>query len=176
VSSKWYQSEVQVGELERHGCDKIWKDPAVENDNPDIALQRFLMEVSKDDTVVATRLASVANSAPDLLQLLEKIQKKGAFFRSVAEPWADTRGESGARVIETVRGMIDFGIAIADVESRVEEQRPKTFGVSRGRPQKLAEQEQNEAISLLKLGKSAAEISRVLGVSRSTISRLKKEM
>ncbi|GAB5509101.1 MAG: recombinase family protein [Hyphomicrobiales bacterium] len=176
VSAKWYQSELQVSELQSLGCDRIWKDSPLENEDPDQALKSFLKEVSKGDTVVATRLASVANSAPDLLQLVEKIRKKGAHFRSIAEPWADTSAEGGERVIETIRGIIDFEIAVADAESRVEENRPEAFGVSPGRPQKLAKRQKQEAFALLKIGKSAAEISRVLGVSRSTISRLKKKM
>jgi len=175
VSAKWYQSEIQVSELEKQGCDKIWKDSILENEDPDKALKSFLKEVSKGDTVVATRLASVANSAPDLLILLEKIHKKGASFRSIAEPWANTNTEGGERVIQTIRCMIYFGIAVADAESREEENRPKVFGVLPGRPKKLAEQQKQEAMSLLKMGKSAAEVSRMLGVSRSTISRLKKE-
>ena len=176
VSAKWYQSKIQVSELERLGCDKVWKESILENENPDKALKDFLKEISKGDTVVATRLASVANSAPDLLQLLEKIRKRGAHFRSIAEPWADTNSNGGERVIDTIRGIIDFEIAVADAESRVEESRPQTFGVSPGRPQKLTKLQRQEAISLLKIGKSAAEVSRTLSVSRSTISRLRKEI
>lgn len=176
VSTKWYQSEIQVSELERQGCDKIWKEAILEDEHPDKALKKFLSQVSKGDTVVATRLTSVAHSPAELLQLMEKIQKKGAYFRSIAEPWADTSAQGGAQIIDTIRGMIDFEIAIADAESRVEENRPQTFGLSPGRPQKLKEQRRLQAISLLKIGKSAAEISRVLGVSRSTISRLRKKM
>lgn len=175
VSAKWYQSEVQVSELEKQGCDKIWKDSILENEDPDKALTKFLKEVSKGDTVVATRLSSVAQSAPDLLRLLEQIHKKGAYFRSLAEPWADTNSEGGQRVLDTIRGIIDFEIALADAENRIETNRPKAFGVSPGRPQKLTEQKRHEAISLLKIGKSAAEVSRMLGVSRSTISRLRKD-
>ncbi len=176
VSTKWYQSEVQISELEKQGCDKIWKDSILENEHPDETLSRFLNEVSKGDTVVATRLTSVAQSPADLLRLLERIHKKGAYFRSLAEPWVDTNSEGGQRVIDTIRGIIDFEIAIADAESRVEENRPRSFGVSAGRPQKLSEHQRQEAISLLRIGKSAAEVSRMLNVSRSTISRLKKEM
>lgn len=175
VSAKWYQSEVQISELEKQGCDKIWKESVLEVESPEKALSKFLKEVSKGDTVVATRLTSVAQSAPDLLSLLEQIHKKGAYFRSLAEPWADTNLEGGDRVIETIRGLIDFEIAVADAESRVQENRPKTFGLTAGRPQKLTEQKKLEAISLLGIGKSAAEVSRMLGVSRSTISRLKNE-
>ena len=176
VSAKWYQGEVQISELERQGCDKIWKESTLENENPDKALTKFLESISKGDTVMATRLTSVAGSVPDLLQFLEKIHNKGAYFRSIAEPWADTNSEGGQRVIDCIRGLVDFEISIADAESRVEEGRPKTFGVLPGRPKKLSEQKRHEAVSLLKLGKSAAEVSRMLGVSRSTISRLKKKM
>lgn len=175
VSTKWYQSEVQLTELENQGCDKIWKDSAIENESQSAALARFLEQISTGDTVVATRLTSVAQSIPELLGLLEKIDKKGAFFRSLAEPWVDTRSEGGDRVISTIKGLVDFEIAVADAESRIEEDRPQSFGVSRGRPKKLTERHKHEAISLLEIGKSAAEISRMLGVSRSTISRLKTD-
>lgn len=176
VSAKWYQSEVQISELERQGCDKIWKQSVAGEEDPEQVLSEFLKEVSKGDTVIATRLTSVAQSTPDLLHLLEQIHKKGAYFKSLSEPWTDTKAEGGQRVIDTIRGIIDFEIAVADAESRVEENRPKSFGVSPGRPQKLTQLQRLEAISLLKIGKSAAEVSRMLGVSRSTISRLKKDV
>ena len=176
VSAKWYQSEVQVGELERQGCEKIWKVSLNDGQGPEAAMKEFLKEVSKGDTVVATRLASVAQSTPDLLRLLEQVHKKGAFFKSLAEPWTDTKEEGGQRVLETIRGIVDFEIALADAQSRDVENRPQTFGVSTGRPKKLSEAQKQEALALLKIGKSAAEVARVLGVSRSTISRLKKEI
>lgn len=174
VSTKWYQSEVQVSELEAHGCDKIWTASSYDNENSDDTLKRFLEQVSAGDTIVATRLSSIADSAPELLQFLEKIKQKKAYFRSIAEPWVDTSSKGGERIVDTIKGLIDFEIAIADAESRVEQNRPKTFGVTLGRPQKLSVQRRQEAISLMKIGKTAAEVGRMLGVSRSTISRLKK--
>ncbi|MCY0146717.1 recombinase family protein [Hoeflea sp. G2-23] len=175
VSTKWYQSKVQLAQLEGQGCAKVWSEENFSHDGPDDGFERFLAEVSPGDTVVTTRLASLADSAPDLLRLLEKIHRKGAYFRSLAEPWADTTSEGGDRVIETVRGLIEFEIAVADVKSRDDQDRPKTFGVSAGRPQKLSNHQKQKALSLLKVGKSAAAIGRMLGVSRSTISRLKSE-
>ena len=173
VSTKWYQSEVKLAQLEGQGCDKVWSETALSHDRPDDGFEKFLAQVSPGDTVVTTRLTSLADSSADLLRLLEKIQTKGAFFRSLAEPWADTKADGGQRVIETIRGLIEFEISVADVNSRVEQDRPKTFGVSAGRPQKLSSQQKQKALSLLKVGKSAAAIGRMLGVSRSTISRLK---
>ncbi|MCY0094832.1 recombinase family protein [Hoeflea ulvae] len=175
VSTKWYQSEVQLAQLEGQGCDKVWNNDQVGKEGSEQDFERFLAEVSAGDTIVTTRLTAVAESAADLLRLLERIQRKGAFFRSLAEPWADTGAEGGARVIETIRGLIEFEIAVADVKSRVDQDRPKTFGLSAGRPQKLSDQQKHKALSLLRVGKSAAAISRLLGVSRSTISRLKND-
>lgn len=174
VSAKWYQSEVQIKELENLGCDKIWTESSIDSEDPNQAFKDFLIQVSKGDTVITTRLTSVAQSTPDLLDLLEQIHKKGAFFRSLAEPWADTKVVGGERVIETLRGIVDFEIAVADAESRDQENRPKAFGMAAGRPQKLTAHQKSEAISLLSIGKTAAEISRIFGVSRSTISRLRK--
>jgi len=173
VSTKWYQSKVQLAQLEGQGCDKVWSETGFSQDGSDDGFEKFLAEVSPGDTIVTTRLTSLADSAADLLRLLEKIHKKGAYFRSLAEPWADTKADGGERVIETIRGLIEFEIAVADVKSRVDQDRPKTFGVSAGRPQKLSIPQKQKALSLLKVGQSAAAISRMLGVSRSTISRLK---
>ena len=175
VSTKWYQSEVQLAQLEGQGCDKVWRETDFAQGGEDDGFDRFLAQVSPGDTVIATRLTSLAESSADLLRLLERIHKKGAFFRSLAEPWADTRAAGGERVIQTIRGLIEFEIAVADVKSRIEQGRPKTFGVSAGRPQKLSTQQRLKAISLLKVGKSAAAVGRMLGVSRSTISRLKSD-
>ena len=175
VSTKWYQSEVQLAQLEGQGCDKVWSETSFAKDGSDDGFERFLAEVSPGDTVVTTRLTSLADSPPDLLRLLEKIHAKGARFRSLAEPWADTTSDGGDRVIATLRGLIEFEIAVADVKSRVDQDRPKTFGVSAGRPQKLSSHQKQKALSLLKVGQSAAAIGRMLGVSRSTISRLKSD-
>lgn len=174
VSAKWYQSEFQVSELEKQGCDRVWREALAGNDDEAQAFLNFLDQVGPDDTVIATRITSVAHSAAEFLNLLERIQKKGAHFKSIAEPWANTSGKDGERVIDTIRGMIDFEIAVADMKSRNVQNRPQTFGVSAGRPHKLSEQQKVKALSLLKIGKSAAEISRMLEVSRSTISRLKR--
>ncbi|OCW56586.1 recombinase family protein [Hoeflea olei] len=173
VSTKWYQSEVQLSQLEAQGCAKVWSDAMLPDASAEERFEAFLAHVSPGDTVIATRLTSLADSPADLLVLLEKIKRKGAYFRSLAEPWVDTRTRGGDRVVETIRGLIEFELAVADIQSRVEEDRPRTFGVTAGRPQKLSREQRQKALALLKVGKSAAAIGRLLGVSRSTISRLK---
>ncbi|OUR76179.1 transposase [Alphaproteobacteria bacterium 46_93_T64] len=173
VSTKWYQSELQITELEKQGCDKVWCETLTDDQNSNHGLKDLLDQISAGDTVIATRLTSIAHSSAEFLYLLEKIQEKGAFFRSLAEPWVNTKERGGDQIIESIRGMINFEMTLASMENKREFNRPQIFGVSLGRPRKLTEQQKNEAMSLLRVGKSAAEIGRLLGVSRSTISRLK---
>ncbi len=173
VSTKWYQSKLQVTELEKQGCDKVWCETLTDGQSSSNGLKDLLDQISKGDTVIATRITSIAHSSAELLYLLEKIEEKKGYFKSLAEPWTDTKEHGGERVIQVIRGVINFEMTLASMDIKQEFSRPQTFGVSLGRPQKLSDQQKHEAVSLLKIGKSAAEIGRSLGVSRSTISRLK---
>lgn len=173
VSAKWYRNEVQLGELERQGCDRVWSDTAIGADDGANSLEAFLADVSVGDVVVVSRLSAVADSIAELLNLIERLRKKGASFRSIAEPWANTEGERADVVLDILGGVIDYELGLADLESRAVEDRPRSIGLSKGRPKKLSETDRAEALSLLSMGKTAAEIGRLLGVSRSTISRLK---
>lgn len=173
VSSKWYRNEVQINELQRQGCERVWSESATEGHSRENSLGAFLADVSAGDVVVVSRLSAVADSIAELYELIELLRKKGAAFRSLAEPWASTEGERAEVVLDILGGVIDYELGLADLESRAAEGRPKSIGLSKGRPQKLSESKRAEAISLLSMGKTAAEIGRLLGVSRSTISRLK---
>ena len=173
VSSKWYRNEVQLNELQRQGCDRVWRDNDADGHDEADSLEAFLENVSAGDVVVVSRLSAVAGSIAELLNLIEMLSKKGVAFRSIAEPWANTEGERAAVVLDILGGVIDYELGLADLESRTVEDRPKSIGLSKGRPKKLSEADRAEALSLLSMGKTAAEIGRLLGVSRSTISRLK---
>jgi DNA invertase Pin-like site-specific DNA recombinase len=173
VSSKWYRNEVQLSELQRQGCDRVWSDTAIDGDDGANSLEAFLADVSDGDVVVVSRLSAVADSIAELLNLIELLRKKGAAFRSIAEPWANTEGDRAEVVLDILGGVIDYELGLADLESRAVEDRPRSIGLSKGRPKKLSETDRAEALSLLSMGKTAAEIGRLLGVSRSTISRLK---
>lgn len=172
VSSRWYQAELQIAALKSEGCDKVWKDKTDDGLVNASNMEEFLAEIGPGVTVIATRLAAVARSVPDLLYFLEKVTEKGAFFRSLAEPWCDTRANSASQMLQTLRGLVEYEVELNSLNEN-QELRPDVVGISIGRPSKLSEPERLKAISLLRIGKSAAEVGRLLGVSRSTISRLK---
>ncbi|RXJ74560.1 transposase [Veronia nyctiphanis] len=176
VASKWYQTELQVAKLESLGCDKIWKAHNHQNLTADQEFSEFLVHIRKGDTVVATSLLAVAETKSDLLSLLNKIEIKGAYFLSIEEPWCDTTPGNAITLKSILQGVIDFELAVAELKQTSDiSYTARAVGVAVGRPSKLDEEMKLEAISLLKAGKTAAEIGRLLGVSRSTISRLKRD-
>jgi len=116
VSSKWYRNEVQLGELQRQGCDRVWRDTDADENDGTNSLTAFLEDVSAGDVVVVSRLSAVADSIAELLNLVEMLNKKGVAFRSIAEPWVNTEGERAKVVLDILGGVIDFELGLADLE------------------------------------------------------------
>ena len=54
------------------------------------ALARCMRSLEAGDTVVVTKLDRLARSTRDLLNTLAAIGDRGAGFRSLSDPWADT--------------------------------------------------------------------------------------
>lgn len=176
VSSRWYQAELQIAALKNEGCEKIWKDTTRDGTLSSRGLEDFIGQLEPGTTVIATRLSAVARSLPDLLYFLESVTSRGAKFRSLAEPWCDTARSSPSELIGILRGTVEFDVELKALETAAIEDGPSAVGISAGRPNKLSERERIKAVSLLRIGKSAAEVGRLLGVSRSTISRLKTSL
>ncbi|WP_325894855.1 recombinase family protein [Grimontia sp. NTOU-MAR1] len=176
VSSKWYQTELQLAKLERQGCDKIWRTNCDDKTKFKQDVDDFIEQLNKGDTVVATSLIAIAESKADILNLLSRLESKGAYFRSLKEPWCDTTPECKTPLLEVIRGVINFDLEISLMKQNdTVSPKDRSITLAVGRPSKLSENKKYEAICLLKEGKSAAAIGRLLGVSRSTISRLKRD-
>jgi DNA invertase Pin-like site-specific DNA recombinase len=54
------------------------------------ALAKAVAALEAGDTLVVTKLDRLARSTRDLLNTLAAIGDKGASFKSLADPWADT--------------------------------------------------------------------------------------
>src|SRR5262245_10821036 len=89
VSTDDQSLEVQLEALNAAGCDVVLSEKASgksRDGRPKLAL---LMEViAAGDAMVVTKLDRLARNTLDMLEFAEAIGKKGAGFRSIAEPWA----------------------------------------------------------------------------------------
>src|SRR4051794_24062847 len=86
----------QVSALKSAGCKRVFEDKASGGrwDRPE--LHRLLDQLRAGDTLVVWKLDRLSRSLKDLLHILEKVEARGARFRSLTEA-VDTAGPARAR-------------------------------------------------------------------------------
>jgi DNA invertase Pin-like site-specific DNA recombinase len=136
------------------------------------ALARCVASLEAGDVLVVTKLDRLARSTRDLLNVLHTISDKGASFKSLSDPWADTTTPHGKLMVTMPAGIAEFERHL--IVSRVKEgqQRAKAQGVKFGRKLKLTAHQRHEALARREAGETLAEIARSYNVSHMTISRL----
>jgi DNA invertase Pin-like site-specific DNA recombinase len=103
VSTDGQSLESQVAALTAAGCGKTYSEKVSRTKTDRTALGRVLAAPESGDALMVTRLDRLARSTRDLLNVLATVAEKGAGFRSLADPWADTTTPHG-RLMLTVLG------------------------------------------------------------------------
>ena len=160
--------EAQQRELKRMGCEKVFQEQVSS------VVQRAQLEAAIDfvregDSFVVTKLDRLARSITDLLQILQRLEKKHVEVK-ILNLGLDTSTPTG-KLILTVLG----GIAQFEREMMLERQREgiakaKREGKYKGR-QPLPEEKRDSIIRLGLAGLKKAEIARQVGVGQATVYR-----
>lgn len=91
VSTTDQDLDVQIAALKAAGCDIILEEKASGKDREGRPKLALLLEVlGAGDQVIVCKLDRLGRETIDLLEIAEEIGAKGAGFKSLAEPWADT--------------------------------------------------------------------------------------
>ena len=80
----------QVEQLRAAGAVQVYRETASGAKRDRAQLAKLLRDVQPRDVVLVTRLDRLARSTRDLLNVLAAVAEKGAAFRSLSDPWADT--------------------------------------------------------------------------------------
>lgn len=72
--------------LKSVGCDEIHEEQASGGNRARPVLARVLERIAKGDTLVVVRIDRLARSLSHLLEVIERLEAKGAFFRSLEDP------------------------------------------------------------------------------------------
>ena len=116
-----------------------------------------------------------SRSTRDLLNILDKISKAGAQFRSLREAWADTTSPAGRLMTTVIGGIAEFERELIRARTGDGIKRAKAAGIHMGRPSKLNRHQQREVLARLKRGdETLVQIARSYAVSHMTISRLRE--
>jgi DNA invertase Pin-like site-specific DNA recombinase len=163
----------QDAELHKAGAAKVFKEKisGVAAQRPE--LEKLLRVIQPGDVVLVTRLDRLARSTRDLLNLLDRISKAGAQFKSLRETWADTTTPVGRLITTILGGVAQFEREL--IKSRCGEgiKRAKAEGIHMGRPPKLTKHQRREALARVESGETLTAIARTYNVSHMTIARLK---
>jgi DNA invertase Pin-like site-specific DNA recombinase len=139
-------------------------------------LEKLLHIIGPGDVVLVTRLDRLARSTRDLLNVLDKIGKADAQFKSLRETWADTTTPVGRLMVTIIGGIAEFERELIRARTGDGIRRAKAAGVHMGRPSKLTKHQQQEVLARLARGEETlVEIARIYNVSHMTISRLKMQ-
>ncbi|CAM3052921.1 recombinase family protein [Paracoccus nototheniae] len=119
----------QVQALTAVGCGQVLQEQASGGDRARPVLARLLDRVAPGDTLVVVRIDRLARSLSHLLEVIERLEAKGAFFRSIEDP-IDTASPQGKFTLQVLGAAAEFeralirertkaGLASARLEGRV---------------------------------------------------------
>ncbi|MCV7694243.1 DNA (cytosine-5-)-methyltransferase [Micrococcus luteus] len=147
----------QTDALTLAGCESIFEDTADRGRDTRPGMDELMATAGHGGTVVVTHLDRLACTAEDTMRAVLELDERGAVV--VAQDVdLDTSTPAGRGVLAVLRVLADSGQHPA---------RPQ------GRPPALDEAQRQRAADALRAGASISKVAHALGVSPSTIKRLK---
>ncbi len=157
----------QLRALKEAGCDAIYQEK-VSSRTQRPELETALASLQEGDTLTVWKFDRLGRSLPDLLQIVEQIETKGAHLSSLTEK-IDTGTSAGRVVFHVMAALGQFerdlirertlaGLAAARAEGRIG-----------GRPRALTDAQVTHAMRLIDGDTSPSAVARSFGVAASTL-------
>ena len=172
VSTDGQTLDAQEASLRSAGAERIFAEKISGAVTDRKALAKAIATLGAGDVLLVTRLDRLARSTRDLLNTLAAISDKGAGFRSLSDPWADTTTPHGKLMITVLGGLAEFERSLILARTGDGRARAQARGVRFGRKPKLTQHQASEALARRAAGEALTDIGRSFNVSHSTISRL----
>lgn len=164
---------LQEDELRAAGCERIFTDVASGAKAARPGLAEALDHLRKGDTLVVWRLDRLGRSLGHLIDTVGHLDKTGRGFRSLREQ-IDTTTPGGKLVFHLFGALAEFEREVIRERTKAGLSSARARGRTGGRPRRLDQKQAAMAAALLAdRNGSVADICRTLGVSRSTLYRLK---
>ncbi|MDE5053305.1 recombinase family protein [Niallia taxi] len=154
-----YKSKCNINYIEKHSSEKNR-----------IELNKMLDNLNVEDKVIVSKLYAIADSTRHLVEILETIEARGAYFESLEEG-IDTSGFLGYKFNYIVTRLVEFQSDVISQKTKKGLYEALQKGVSAGRPKK-PDENVKKAIEMYQSKKySLAEIKENTGISKSTLYR-----
>jgi DNA invertase Pin-like site-specific DNA recombinase len=107
----------QLHALKEAGCAEIHEEYASGGDRRRPVLSRLLARIDRGDTLIVVRIDRLARSLAHLLQILETLEARGAFFRSLSDP-IETASPQGKFTLQVLGAAAEFERALIRERTR----------------------------------------------------------
>ena len=154
--------------LKSAGCAEIHEEQASGGNRARPVLARVLERISKGDTLVVVRIDRLARSLSHLLEVIERLEAKNAFFRSLMDP-IDTSSPQGKFTLQVLGAAAEFERALIRERQREGIALAKQRGAYRGRKKSLSGEQIAELKRRVAAGEQKAKLAREFGISRETL-------
>src|SRR5258705_4147196 len=139
-------------------------------DRPQLA--KLMAALQPGDIVQVTKLDRLGRSTRELLDLIERISKAGASFRSLGDPLWDTSSSQGRLLSTLLAAIAEFERDLSRQRTGDGRKRAMAKGVKFGRKPNRHDFQRQKAIKRRAAGETLAEIAKSYAVDISMISRL----
>ena len=119
--------------LQSAGCAEIFEEHASGGNRARPVLARVLERVQNGDTLVVVRIDRLARSLSHLLEVIERLEAKGAFFRSIQDP-IDTGSPQGKFTLQVLGAAAEFERALIRERTKAGLASARTKGRVGGNP------------------------------------------
>lgn len=161
-----------MAQLKAAGAEKVFQKKTSGVKRERVQLGKLLDRLEPEDVLLVTRLDRPTRSTQDLLNILGTIAGKGAAFRPLGDPWADTTTPHGRLMLTVLGGLAGFERELIRTRTGEGRARAKAAGKELGRAYKLTPHQQQEARQRREAGETITTVAKSYNVHHSTVSRL----
>lgn len=137
VSTDEQNTSAQRDALRAEGCSVILEDKASGGSRERLNLTRALARVGQGDTLLVVRIDRLARSLSHLLEIVETLRGKGAYFRSIGDP-IDTSSAQGMLMTQMLGAFAEFERALIRERTRAGLKAAVARGAKPGNPKMRA--------------------------------------
>ncbi len=171
VSTEDQKLDLQLDALKKAGCDQVFKDVASGAQSNRAGLDSATKYLRPGDTLVVWKLDRLGRSLKHLIEVINDFSKKGVFFKSVQEN-IDTSSSGGKLTFHLFGALAEFERDIIRERTKAGLEAARSRGKVGGRPKALDDKQIQLARQLMSNpSNSATDVSKTLGISRSTLYR-----
>tara|TARA_R110000868_G_scaffold38668_1_gene135186 strand:+ start:710 stop:1264 length:555 start_codon:yes stop_codon:yes gene_type:complete len=161
----------QERDLSAAGAEKVFSEQASSVTRRD-GLEQALDYLREGDQLTVTKLDRLARSIRDLMDIVERINAKGASLRILAMD-LDTASATGKLMLGILGSVAEFEREIMLERQREGIAKAKAEGKYKGRAP-TAQRQASEVLRLLGSGMTEVAVADALGISRSSVQRIKR--